>query len=107
MKASKPRLRTLGPMVVPVDGRTTLPPPKERDAELGTPAHRAWSLEVRRRAGWKCEDCGATGVRLHADHVVERQDGGALLDPANGRALCTACHTRKTAAARAARHGLI
>jgi 5-methylcytosine-specific restriction protein A len=40
--------------------------------------------------------------RISSD-VVEIQDGGAKLDPANGRCLCGSCHTRTTIAARARR----
>ncbi|WP_341874510.1 HNH endonuclease signature motif containing protein [Methylobacterium nodulans] len=87
--------------------RTARPMPKTADAELQTPEHRAWRLAVLQRAGWCCEDCGAQGgrggVRLFADHVIERQDGGALTDPNNGRCLCGSCHTRKTVAERARR----
>ena len=37
---------------------------------------------------------------LYADHIKERRDGGDLLDPENGQALCAAHHTRKTASER-------
>ncbi len=38
-----------------------------------------------------------------ADHVIERGDGGALLDPDNGQCLCTSHNTLKGNRARAAR----
>lgn len=38
--------------------------------------------------------------RLIADHIKERQDGGALYDVNNGQALCPTCHGRKTSEAR-------
>jgi hypothetical protein len=44
--------------------------------------------------------------RLYADHIVEIQDGGAILDPANGQMLCAKHHKIKTDAARAKRLGL-
>jgi hypothetical protein len=49
--------------------------------------------------------CGAVGVRLCADHIVELKDGGAALDVANGQCLCVPCNTRKGIAARAKRLG--
>lgn len=46
---------------------------------------------VFQRAGWRCESCGATDVRLHAHHRVQREDGGTdVLD--NLIALCEPCH---------------
>lgn len=66
-----------------------------------------WADAVKRRDGYACRDCGATGpgVRLVADHVVEIEDGGAMLDPSNGMTRCLPCHNRKTARARADRLG--
>lgn len=85
-------------------------PGKRADRELLTPEHRAWRLAVMTRAGWRCEwvECGtrcsaAHPVRLFADHVVERRDGGDPLDANNGQCLCGKHHARKTQAARAAR----
>lgn len=99
----KPALRTL-------DTRTARPPEKRADPELLTPEHRAWRAEVLRRAGYRCEavDDGrrcrvSAPSRLFADHIRERKDGGAPLDPANGQCLCGRHHTLKTAGARAER----
>ncbi|HVL70255.1 MAG TPA: HNH endonuclease signature motif containing protein [Beijerinckiaceae bacterium] len=92
-------LRTLGPRLRPLAPARLQPRPKETDPHYGTQAHKAWRAEVLKRAGHRCEDCGAGG-KLYADHVVEIRDGGAPLDPANGRALCSSCHTRKTHAER-------
>jgi 5-methylcytosine-specific restriction protein A len=76
-------------------------------AHYQTEEHRKWRLAVLKRDGFACVKCGATGrgVRLIADHIVEIEDGGALLDPANGQTLCLACSNRKTAASRGARLG--
>ena len=74
-----------------------------------TPQHRAWSRAVIRAAAGQCQGAAhdpakpRDGVRLFADHVLELSDGGAALDPRNGRALCGACHTRKTLERRAVR----
>lgn len=66
-----------------------------------------WRELVRRikaeRGNW-CERCGSKH-RVIADHIVERKDGGAELDPLNIELLCQACHNRKTADARARRVG--
>ncbi|MFO0467598.1 MAG: HNH endonuclease, partial [bacterium] len=51
-----------------------------------------------------CAACGALDRRLVADHRVEIRDGGSRTDPANGQALCSPCHAKKTAAERARRH---
>lgn len=85
--------------------------PKRADPVLLTTEHKAWRAEVLRRAGYQCQwlDRGcrcqkrAPDHRLFADHVVERADGGAAFDPANGQALCGEHHTLKTAGARGGR----
>lgn len=109
VRSRKPRLATARPLLATADGRTVRPLPKTGDPELSTPEHRAWALAVKRRAGWKCEDCGAQGgnggARLYADHIHERSDGGPLDGP--GKCLCASCHSTKTARERAKRHGLI
>ncbi len=97
------RLPTLRPRLAARDTRTVMPAPKAAAAHYQTAEHAAWRASVIARAGGACQHCGRSGVRLFADHVIELRDGGALLDPANGQALCGACHSRKTAAARAAR----
>jgi 5-methylcytosine-specific restriction enzyme A len=101
--ARRPRLQCLAPRLAPLDLRTAQPPPKQADPHYGSTEHKAWAAAVVRRAGNACQDCGRSGVRLFADHVVELRDGGAPLDLANGRARCGSCHTTKTAADRARR----
>jgi len=101
------RIPTITSRIATIDTRRVKPPPKTADLELQTQAHRDWRALVIRRAGGACQgtthEGERTGHRLIADHVVERRDGGATLDPANGQALCWRCHGLKTAAARAAR----
>lgn len=110
------RLKGLPPRLRQVDTRAVRPVAtvKRADAELLTEAHRAWREAVCERAGWRCQwvengvRCTRSregGHRMVADHVVERADGGAALDPANGQCLCVAHNTRKGAMARAARLG--
>ncbi|MCE4223415.1 HNH endonuclease [Methylobacterium sp. C25] len=104
-----PRISILASRLSTLDTRTARPAPKVADTQLQTAEHKAWALEVKRRAGWRCQwhGCGVRGgnggVRLYADHIVERKDGGAALDPANGQALCPKHHQVKTARARAER----
>lgn len=103
-----PRLRTLPPALHTLDVRIARLAPKAVDPHYLTPEHQAWRGEVIRRSGNRCQGPGCRtpdrSTRLYADHVRELRDGGAPFDPANGQALCGACHSRKTAAARAARH---
>lgn len=80
-------------------------PAKVADPFYATPEYRAWRTLVIGRAGGTCQTpgCGRRERRMFADHIVEIRDGGGRLDPANGQCLCGACHTAKTARARAAR----
>lgn len=100
-----PRLTCLRPRVAVLDTRSAQPPPKTADAELLTAEHRAWRAAVIARAGARCEwaGCGRAEPRMFADHVVERKDGGAELDVANGQCLCGKHHSIKTARERAKR----
>jgi len=106
-------LRTLGSKIRTFDLRVAKPAPKRSDDELQTTAHRTWRDLVLSRAAYRCEhvdEAGrrcersrANGDRMYADHIVERADGGALTDLANGRCLCNSHNTGKGIAARAAR----
>lgn len=103
--------KQIGPQIPQVDLRTAMPVAKKADPELLTPEHRAWRDGVLRRAGYRCEwiedgrRCikSAPHHRLIADHIIERKDGGAALDPTNGQCLCVAHNTLKGIRARAAR----
>ncbi len=104
-------LRNLRPALPVLDPRTARPAPKTADRELLTSEHRAWREDVLSRAGHRCEwvergvrcDRTAPTHRLFADHVVERQDGGAALDASNGRCLCASHHGLETFRERAKR----
>jgi 5-methylcytosine-specific restriction protein A len=100
----------LKPAIAVADLRIARPREKRVDPELSTQAHKQWAADVKARAGYRCEEvengrrCEVRApARLFADHIVERKDGGALLDPKNGRCLCGRHHTIKTTAARTAR----
>lgn len=105
-------VRQLQPTIRSVDLRVASPSEKVRDKELGSQAYFRWRDEVKRRAGYRCEwvengrrceRSRAHGDRMIADHIVERKDGGALLDPKNGQCLCTQHNTLKGIRARTAR----
>jgi 5-methylcytosine-specific restriction protein A len=105
---TKPRLRTLRPSVKAIDMRTAQPPAKVTDPFYTCAAWLALVAQVKLERGARCEDplCkrhDRRASRIFGDHVVELQDGGAPLDPANVMLRCGSCHTRKTLAVRAAR----
>ena len=109
------KIGILKPLVPRASGFTVKPEPKQADAELLTVEHRNWRLKVCRRAGWqcqwveqgkRCQRSAARGDRMIADHIIERADGGALYDEANGQCLCVQHNTLKGARARASRHGV-
>lgn len=103
-----PRLQTIGGRVPTVKSRL-LPPAKLTDPFYTSREWRDLAAMVKAQRGYVCEnpECRAdmSGNRraLIADHVHERRDGGADLDPLNVQLLCLPCHTRKTAQAKAAR----
>jgi hypothetical protein len=104
-------MKRLKPLVKAFDGRVAKQLPKEADAELLTEEHKQWRLYVCRRAGWRCEwlidglRCRKASPehRMVADHIVDREDGGALFDPANGQCLCVQHNTIKGIRSRALR----
>jgi len=105
-------LRIIGRKLAPSRRVKVRVAPKVADGVLHSPQHRAFRLIVCRRAGWRCEwvedgqrctKSAASGHRVIADHIVERADGGALFDPANGQCLCVQHNTLKGTQARAAR----
>lgn len=101
-------LKGLPSRVAKFDARRVKPRPKQADPELLTSQHRAWRKLVIDRAGGRCEWI-ENGTRCNsdrnvvADHVIERADGGAPYDLANGQCLCTRHNTIKGILARQAR----
>lgn len=116
------RLKAMKPKVAPMRGKVEVT--KRAEAFYLSKDWRGLVARLIARRGRVCEGCGksreddGSPVRLIGDHIVERRDGGADLDPANVQLLCSAaggdgrphadgarggCHSRKTALARAAR----
>jgi 5-methylcytosine-specific restriction protein A len=106
-----PRLTTLRPRVAMATQRLT-PRPKTALPIYTSAEWRSLIANIIKVRGRRCEDpaCQSpnhgAGQRIYGDHVVELQDGGQLLDPANIKLLCARCHGRKTAAERAKRMGV-
>ena len=100
-----PRLTTLRPRVAMASQRLT-PRPKTVLPVYSSPEWRALIAAIIRERGRRCEDpaCQSpnhgAGGKVYGDHVVELQDGGALLDPSNVMLRCASCHSRKTAVER-------
>lgn len=90
------RLSGMAPRVGGLPARVAAPP-KVADNFYGSPEWRALKA-VKRREGYWCARCGA-GKDLILDHIVERRDGGADLDPGNTEWLCRPHHQQKTAKA--------
>lgn len=103
-------LRNIAPRLTRLAPVKLAPRPKVAEGFYSTPEWKALRAQLIRQRGAACEGtehspaASRTGHRLFADHVIELRDGGAPLDPTNVQLLCGACHTRKTAAARAARY---
>ena len=67
-----------------------------KSATNTTPADVAFSLCVRERAEWRCENCGTqhnpSSVGLGCSHHHGRGNWSIRFSPLNGESLCTACH---------------
>jgi 5-methylcytosine-specific restriction enzyme A len=111
--AARPRqratLKTLSPKITTADTIKAKIPEKKAEAFYLSREWRALVAEIKRERGIRCEACCMTldadgnPVRLTADHIIERKDGGADLDKRNIQLLCPTCNARKTAAERAKR----
>lgn len=54
----------------------------------------AISYEVKRRAGFKCQKCGASNCTLETDHIIPVSKGGLTI-LFNLQALCLNCHSKR------------
>lgn len=99
-------VRQLGPRLATLDTRSAMPTAKTANPFYLSPEWRRFIGELIRVRGRRCQEpgCGRTNVRIFGDHVVELQDGGAPLDPANVLLRCGSCHTTKTNAERVRRN---
>ena len=103
-------MKTLAARLRLLPARVNLPPKKAAPL-YASPEWRSLIASIIAERGRRCEDPAhdparpRAGVRLFGDHIRELADGGALLDRRNIMLLCGACHSRKTAAARARRQG--
>jgi 5-methylcytosine-specific restriction enzyme A len=92
------RLNNLGSRVKPLGSRVRVPAKQAESFYVS----REWRALVKRikfeRGPW-CERCGSS-KRVIADHIIERKDGGADLDPSNIELLCFDHHAIKTVEAR-------
>jgi len=65
-------------------------------AIIRSPRWKSLRYLAKRRDGWKCVSCGASG-RLEVDHIKPvRTHPDLAFDLENLQSLCTSCHTRKT-----------
>lgn len=98
------RLSTLRPVLATLQAGPA-PLPKTAQAFYLTPAWRKARELALALGNHRCAHCGRKGCTLYVDHIRELADGGEPYAQTNLEPLCGACHTRKTARARAARHG--
>lgn len=96
------KLTNLGPRVASL-GERLAPPPKTADPFYQSIEWRNLCAILRRTRPNVCarEGCGKP-VRIW-NHIKERRDGGAALDPSNIEGLCFKHHQQHTAASRARR----
>lgn len=113
----KANLRTLGQKLRPSSAIKVRVPEKKAESFYLSPEWRSLMDQIIKqrfgdRGHARCEDpeCRTKyriGIRVFGDHIVERKDGGAELDPRNIICRCGACHSRKTAVERGKRVGAI
>lgn len=98
------RLKSLGARIGAMPAKVKAAP-KVVEGFYSSAAWKGLVADIKAMRGSRCErvGCPTPTKRVIADHIVERKDGGADLDPSNIELLCFDHHQQKTAAARAAR----
>lgn len=96
------RIKSLPPLVKPLNLDTAKPAPKLTVPLYSSKGWLGLMARLKRQRGNACERCGTKG-RVVGDHIIELKDGGAPLEETNIQLLCWPCHTTKTNQARAAR----
>ena len=109
----KANLRTIGQKLRPsTTVKVRVPEKKAESFYLSSEWRTLMDQIIKQRFGdrehARCEDpdCrmkNRIGIRIFGDHIIERKDGGAALDPRNVLCRCGSCHTRKTGEQRAER----
>lgn len=92
------KLTTIAPRLGGLPVRLVAPP-KKVELFYQSKEWRGLVSSIKKQRGAWCQRCGST-KGLIADHIIERKDGGAELDPANIELLCGKHHAIKTAEAR-------
>lgn len=78
------------------NGKQWIVPTIKGRLKMCIPAHAALREFVLHRVGYKCEECGcADRLKLVADHVISRRNGG-MHHPDNMQCLCNVCNARKS-----------
>ena len=72
-----------------VDRRSSYTTTFKRDEEFSS---EIWPYLIRRRANFRCEECGET-IDIDAHHIKRLEDGGKNI-LRNGRCLCRKCHPK-------------
>jgi 5-methylcytosine-specific restriction enzyme A len=110
MVRRRPVIRQQPPRITTATTRITAARPKEtlpfyRIQEWVRLVARIIAKRGRRCEGGECKRINRSlrGERIFADHIIEIQDGGALLDEENIKLLCGSCHHTKTLQERARR----
>jgi 5-methylcytosine-specific restriction enzyme A len=102
-------LKTLRPRLGLIETRKLKPPDKVADSFYLSTEWRSLIRHIIQVRGRRCEDPNCktprrdAGQRIFGDHIIERKDGGAELDPANIMLRCSPCHGIKTASERGKR----
>jgi len=100
------KLSSLPPLIGSLDMRVARTAPKVAESFYRSTEWRKLLASIIKARGRQCEACGSIDGRLIGDHIVERKDGGAELDPSNVQLLCLPCHNKKTAREKAKRMAL-